>query len=321
MKTNALVADRKRDKGADRKQQLRKMARQEAVLDRLLSSPTGLLKIAEYLSNPVRRRLDYRGITRNFSVTQLLPIGMPAIYDRDIDFLGAASVSSVKVGRNGSVRVVEMGAERVDLGEGFEIGVAPQVPARLLHTRRYDVLKRLKDRIQEGMEQREDLLFFSYLDTAATLYPGAVYGHPMGNVVINTGTSLTKKGLSYGFAQVRDRRLDVRSILMSAYGVSEITSWTFQEMDQAGMQELRETGYMGNMWGADFFISDLLVDGNVYIMSSPKFLAWTPLRVDITISPADDPRNFRFGFTGYEMMCMTVHNSWAVAKVVFTPTP
>lgn len=40
----------------------------------------------------------------------------------------------------------------------------------------------------------------------------------------------------------------------------------------------RETGYLGNLWGADFYVSDQVAYGTMYVMTSPKFLAWMPFR-------------------------------------------
>ena len=74
---------------------------------------------------------------------------------------------------------------------------------------------------------------------------------------------------------------------MSAYGTRDIRSWEWTVLDQLALQEIRETGYLGNLWGADFYVSDQVAYGTMYIMTSPKFLAWMPFRRDTQVIPAD----------------------------------
>jgi len=73
---------------------------------------------------------------------------------------------------------------------------------------------------------------------------------------------------------------------MSAYGTRDIRSWEWTVLDQLALQEIRETGYLGNLWGADFYVSDQVAYGTMYIMTSPKFLAWMPFRRDTQVIPA-----------------------------------
>jgi len=42
-----------------------------------------------------------------------------------------------------------------------------------------------------------------------------------------------------------------------------------------------------NLWGADFYVSDQVAYGTMYVMTSPKFLAWMPFRRDTQVIPAD----------------------------------
>lgn len=314
---------------ANRESRIAREAAIEKTLDTYFSSPTGLMKIADSLSLIVRRQLDYKGITRNFSVVELLPQGMPAFFDRDVQFLGAPAVGNCAVGKNGAVREVYMGSKRINLGDGFEIGIVPQIPWSETVLRRYDVVKRTGERLREGLQQREDLLWLSYLDTAAKLYTDQlVRKHPAGNVnLIRTG-KVTKGDLADAFAQIDDRRLVTRFVLGDAYLRASIQNWTFQEMDQAGMQELRETGYLGDMWGASFFFNDQLGvasgaaanKGVAYVLTEPQMLSWTPIRMDAQVTPADKGWEFTMGFAGYEFLNMVIHNNWGIVKITYDKT-
>lgn len=277
------------------------MMRKEADLQAAMKSPTGLHKIAANLASPVRKYLDYIGIYRKFSVTEGWPDGMPLIYDEDIE-----EFTAVKIGRNGTTRIVECEVDRVELTE-FEIVVKPKVPYAELYKRLYQVMKRVKERLEQGMALREDLYGFSLLETASQQV----------NTTITITTYLTKDALARAMTQVEQHRLRVKSILMSPYGIQGIRRWQYADIDNVAREEIRKSGYLGSIWDADIYINDQVTSGTFYIIAEPEFTAWTPIRRDVDVIPADDPDNLLLGFVGYELLAMTVHNGRAVAKGTF----
>ena len=277
------------------------MMRKEADLQAAMKSPTGLNKIAANLASPVRKYLDYIGIYRKFSIVEGWPDGMPIIYDADID-----EFTAVKIGRNGTTRIIEIEVERTELEE-FEIVVRPKVPYAELYKRLYQVMKRTKERLEQGMALREDLYGFSLLETASQQL----------NTTIAVTTYMTKDALAKAFTQVEKHRLRVKSILMSPYGIQGIRRWRYEDIDNVAREEIRKSGYLGTIWDADIYINDQVTSGTFYIIAEPEFTAWTPIRRDVDVIPADDPDNLLLGFTGYELLAMTVHNARAVAKGTF----
>lgn len=225
------------------------------------------------------------------------------IYDKDFPEVPAA-----KVAKDGAVVMIEMEAERVEL-EPFEIVGRPKVPYKQLFNRRFRALDRAKDRLIQGLELREDLIFFSLLQSAFAAGP---------NSGVTVAGALTKAALADAFAELENRRLPVANVLMSAYGTRDIRSWEWTILDQLALQEIRETGYLGSLWGADFYVSDQIDAGTMYIMAPPKFLAWEPFRRDTQVIPADDPDNLWLGFVGYELLGMTVFNTQGVTRLTFS---
>jgi len=280
---------------------MQKLARKEMAVVRALQTTGGLRRIAANMANPVREVLDYRAIARNFVVVEQIPDGVPLLYDKDLP-----RVPALKIGPDGAVRLVEMKGTRVEIKE-FEIAARPYVPYKELYIRRFRALDRAKDRLIEGLELREDLIWFSLFEAASNIV------NPVTTVV---GTRWEKQDLASAFYQVERHRLVVTGVLMSAFGTKSIRSWQFQNLDQAGMQAVRETGYLGNMWGADFYVSDQLPAQTAYILAQPKFLGWMPIRKDAEVIPADDPANLRLGFVGYQLQGMTLFNPRGIAKLV-----
>ena len=157
------------------------------------------------------------------------------------------------------------------------------------------------------MELREDLIGFGLIETASTLV----------NIPVTTAGAFDRNLLAKMFTPVENNRLPVATVLMSPYGTQGIRRLQFQDLDQVGMQEVRETGYLGNMWGSDFFVSDQVPAGTAYAFTSPKYLGWFPIRKDSDVIPADDPDNLRLGFVGYELIAMTIFNALGVMKGTF----
>jgi hypothetical protein len=280
------------------------MIRKEADLQAAMKSPTGLHKIAANLASPVRKYLDYIGIYRKFSVTEGWPDGMPIIYDNDIE-----EFTAVKIGYNGTTRIIEVEVERTEL-EPFEIVVKPKVPYAELYKRLYQVMKRVKERLEQGMALREDLYGFSLLESASQRV----------NTTITITTYLTKDALAKAFSQVERWRLRVKSILMSPFGMQGIRRWDYLTIDNVAREEIRKSGYLGSIWDADIYVNDQVTAGTFYIISEPEFTAWTPIRRDVDVIPADLPDQLLLGFVGYELLAMTVHNGKAVAKGTFDIT-
>lgn len=286
------------------------MIRKEAALQNALQSEAGIKKIAANMANPVRQKLDYKGISRKFAVVEQMPDGVPLVFDRDLP-----EVPAVKVGKNGTSRIVEMFGKRTEL-EPYEIVARPKIPYSELYNRRFRALDRAKDRLIEGMELKEDLIFFGLLEAAFTA-GSALAGGP---VLQTTAGPLDRDPLAKTFTQIEKNRLVVSAVLMSPFGTQGIRRLDFQNLDQSGMQEIRETGYLGSIWGADFYVSDKVPAGSAFCLAPPKFLAWQPIRKDVDVIPADDPDNLRLGFVGYSLSALSVHNVFGVARMNFSTT-
>ena len=277
------------------------LIRREADLQAAMKSPTGLHKIAANLASPVRKYLDYIGIYRKMSIVEGWPDGMPLIYDEDI-----SEFTAVKIGKNGTTRIVECEVERTELTE-FEIVVRPKVPYAELYKRLYQVMKRVKERLEQGMALREDLYGFSLIETASQQL----------NSTVAISTYLTKDALAQAFTQVERHRLRVKSILMSPFGIQGIRRWDYNTVDNVAREEIRKSGYLGSLWDADIYINDQVTSGTFYILAEPEMSAWMPIRRDVDVIPADDPDNLLLGFTGYELLAMTWHNARSAAKGTF----
>jgi len=285
-----------------REAKLNELMRREAELDVALRSPRGLQKIAANLTNPVKKKLDYMAKCRRFGIVEPIADGQPMIFDNDIE-----EFTAVKIGLQGTSRLVEPESIRNEL-KGFELVSRTKIPYRELYVRKFKMLARAKERLTEGFGIREDLLFLGLLADAAST----------SSQTVTIATALSRLGLARAFTQIENNRLSVQSVMVEPHGIQGIRRWEYSVLDQAGMQTVRETGWLGKLWEAEFVISDQVTDGKAYLLAPAEYLAWIPIRKDLDIQPADDPDNLLLGFTGYEFLDMLVHNALAVSELTFS---
>ena len=253
--------------------------------------------------------MDYVAIGRKVVVVEPIPDGQLPFFDNDIEEFYAT-----KVAGDGTTRMHVLNATRVMVDE-FELMVKPKIPYKELRGRKYKMLDRAKERLKHSLALREDNLWFGLFHTAAVATNT--------EQVVTTG--VTKDVLAMGFNHVESHRLVVGSIIMHPQGVSGIRRWNWNQVDETARIEIRERGYLGRLWNANFFISNLVsVDTSdnsyIYILAQPQFVAWNPIRADGEVIPADRPDDALLGWVGYELMGMYVHNNRGVARCKYSTT-
>jgi hypothetical protein len=283
------------------------MLRREAALSVALRSERGLAKIAAALSSPVKKHLDYVPVFRKFAIVEPIPDGALMYFDSDIPEFVSAQIAD-----NGTSVILECAANRVFVTEKQFVS-RPKVAYKELYTRKYKVLNRVKERLMQSIGLREDLNGFSLLHTASVA----------SNSEIQLSSQLTKHGLARAMTEVEKHRLVVKNILMSPYGIQGIRRWQWQDLDEQAREEVRKKGYLGSMWGSDFYVSDQIQYDSAtdvtyaYLMAEPEKLAWMPIRKDADVQAADLPDQLLLGFVGFELCGQLVHNPWAVSRVKF----
>lgn len=286
----------------------RQIMQKEAALSMALKSRTGLSRIAAALANPVRKHLDYVPIYRKITVTETIPDGAMMYYDNDIE-----EWSGVTIGKDGCGVYTVVRALRTIVPD-FQIVSHPKIPYRELRVRKYKVFDRVKQRLKQSLAIKEDLYGLSLLHAAATVV----------NSEYTVAGPLTKDALALMMREVERWRLLGTSIITNPDGISCIRRWNWTAIDEVGRIEIRQTGYLGNLWGANFYVTNLIEPtavakpiSYIYVTAAPQFVSWMPIRADAEIIPADQPDNLLLGFVGYELLGMIVHNARAVARGKF----
>lgn len=272
----------------------------EKVLASLLSTPQGRQKLAQSMQLPLRRRLDYMAVGRKALMVEELPPGALPFYDRD------PSVKAYVVSEQGTT------PEEVVTGTRFlvpmkEIATNPKVPFTQIKERRFSIIERVQELARIDIQTVEDEGIFNTFEAASDENDNAT--------ITVTGT-LTRDALADAFSEVERHDLRIARLFMNARTFGDIRKFGRDQLDPVHQQALLETGLMGTWWGAQVIVSRIVPEDTVYVCTLPEFLGVFPIRIDLTVLPADDPASRMVGWSVFEEVGQAVHNANGLTKIV-----
>lgn len=283
--TSSVMSDGKRDE----------------LISRALMSPEGKISLAQSMANPIRRNLDYHGIARRALVVDPLAQGALPTYDRDID------VSAVVISSNGSGPESRVFGERITVPE-FEIFSNPTVRIAEVKRRRFNVIDRAVQKARQEIMAQEDANVFAALDAASQV----------DNVLQDIADAgLLKRDLAALKRQVDQWDLVTTKFFMNISEFNDILNWasgggqgpTGGEVDPVTQREILQTGLYARVWGADILVSKIVPPGTVYASADPEFVGVMPVRQDIEVLPADEPKQLKLGWVVSEIIGIGIVNA------------
>lgn len=286
---NATLSDEKRDD----------------LISRAISTQDGKLSLAQAMANPIRRNLDYHGVARRALVVDPLAQGAMPTYDRDID------VTAVVISSNGSGPESRVFGDRVTVPE-FEIYANPTVRIMEVKRRRFNVIDRAVQKARQEIMAQEDANVFAALDASAS----------MENVLQDiTDAGLLKRDLVELKAQVDRWDLVTTKYFMNINEFTDILKWGSGggqgvgggEVDPVTQREVLQTGLYAHIWGADIIVSKIVPPGTVYAAADPEFVGVMPIRQDIEVLPADEPKQLKLGWVVSEIIGLAIVNPRGVS--------
>jgi hypothetical protein len=279
--------------------------KRDELISRAIMTQDGKIALAQAMANPIRRNLDYHGIARRALVVDPLPQGAMATYDRDID------VAAVVISSNGSGPESRVFGDRVVVPE-FEIYSNPTVRIAEVKRRRFNVIDRAVQKARQEIMAQEDANVFAALDAASSIE--------------NTLQDISDQGLLkrdlLSLKQQVDRwDLVSTKFFMNINEFTDILKWASGggggngggELDPVTMREVLQTGLYAHIWGADIMVSKIVPAGTVYAAADPEFVGVMPIRQDIEVLPADEPRQLKLGWVVSEVIGCAVVNPRGVS--------
>jgi hypothetical protein len=274
-------------------------AQREAIMAQALETEEGRVALAQSMVEPIRRSLEYQAVGRKLLMVDELPQGALARYERDV-----ASVAHV-VSRRGAVPDQITEAEEI-LVPTFEIAAYPTIRLAEIKARRFYIVDRAQIKAKEAIQKEEDLNIFNALDAAVTA---------RGQDVDAPGSGLDFASLNEAFRTVEQHDLVVTKIVTHANQYASLRALGKDVFDEATQREILTTGLYGHFFTADVHVSSRMNPKKVLVVASPDTVGAFPIRQDITVLPADDPKRLRLGWVIYEEVGVVVINDYAVSRI------
>jgi hypothetical protein len=276
-------------------------AQKEELLKMALTSERGKVALGQAMANPIRRNLDYQGIGRKALRVDPLPQGALPVYDVDIE------VEAVVVSSHGAVPESRIQGDRVTVPE-FEVVANPTVRIREVKQRRFNVIDRAQQLARQEIQAQEDANIFAALDFASTIENTAV--------AFAGATGVTRNTLNDLVVQVDRWDLVTSKIFMNIEQFADIRKFNNDVFDPVTQREVLQTGLFGHIWTADIIVSKVVPAGTIYCTADPEFVGVMPIRQDIEVIPADEPKELKLGWVVSEIIGIAIINPRGVAKAV-----
>lgn len=271
----------------------------EAVIAQAMETDEGRTALAQAMVEPIRRSLEYQAVGRKLLMVDELPQGALARYERDL-----ASVAHV-IARRGAVPDQIQEGEEI-LVPTFEIAANPTIRLSEIKARRFYIVDRAQIKAKEAIQKEEDTNIFNALIAAAD---------NRGDQIVTDMGSLSTASLNSAFRLIEQHDLVASKIVLHANRYADIRVFGKDFYDEATTREILTTGLYGHLWTADIHVSSRMDTGTVLVVSSADTVGAFPIRQDITVLPADDPKKLRLGWVIYEEVGIVIINDYALSKI------
>jgi hypothetical protein len=271
----------------------------EAIIAQALETDEGRVALAQSMVEPIRRSLEYQAVGRKLLMVDELPQGALARYERDV-----AAVAHI-VARRGAVPDMITEGEEI-LVPTFEIAAYPTIRLSEIKARRFYIVDRAQIKAKEAIQKEEDTNIFNALHAAVDA---------RGQEVTAPGSGLDGASLNEAFRMIEQHDLVATKIVMHANQYAAVRTFGKEFFDEATTREILTTGLYGHLWTADIHVSSRMDPNKVLIVASPDTVGAFPIRQDITVLPADDPKKLRLGWVIYEEVGIVIVNDYAVSRV------
>jgi len=262
----------------------------QKIISDYIKTPQGRAKLAASMTQPLRLRRDYSSVGRKTFLVEQLPDGALPIYDKDPD------VTAYVVGEEGE-NILAITKPRRVIFPLFEIASNPEIPLTQIKERRFDLIERSQDLARAQIQAAEDERVFATLDGVAT---NGFDSLGTENADIPVVAPVTGAVLADAYALIERHDLRVARVFMNARDYADLRKFGRDILDIESQRDLLKTGLMATLWGAQIITSRIVPVGTVYVACEPEYFGRIPVRTELTVLSADDPKARTIGFSVFE---------------------
>jgi hypothetical protein len=281
----------------------------QQVISEYIKTAAGRAKLAASMIQPLRLRRDYSSVGRKTFLVEQLPDGALPIYDKDPD------VTAFVVGEEGE-NILAIQKPRRVIFPLFEIASNPEIPLTQIKERRFDLIERAQDLAKAQIQAAEDERAFAILDSIAISGFDTLPGQT--NPDVPVVAPISPAVLADAFAEVERHDLRVARVYMNATDYADIRKFGRDILDIESQAVLLKTGLQAVLWGAQIITSRLVPVGFAYVCCEPEQFGRIPVRTEITVLSADDPKARTIGFSCFENLGLGAFNPRGLTRIVVT---
>ena len=105
---------------------------------------------------------------------------------------------------------------------------------------------------------------------------------------------------------------------MNAQDYTDLRKFGRDILDIESQRDLLKTGLMATLWGAQVIVSRLVPVGTVYATCEPEMFGRIPVRTELTVLSADDPKARTIGFSVFENLGIGAYNPKGLSRLTIT---
>jgi HK97 family phage major capsid protein len=284
-------------------------ATKQKLISEYIRTPQGRAKLAASLTQPLRTRRDYTSVGRKTFLVEQLPDGALPIYDKDPD------VTAFIIGEEGQ-NIIAVTKPRRVIFPLFEIASNPEIPLTQIKERRFDLIERAQDLARAQIQAAEDERVFAVLDAIATNGFDSLAGGT--NPDIPVVAPISGAVLADAFALIERHDLRVARVYMNARDYADVRKFGRDILDIESQAVLLKTGLQATLWGAQVITSRIVPAGTVYVCCEPEMFGRIPVRTELTVLSADDPKARTIGFSVFENLGIGAYNPRGLTRLTVT---
>ena len=281
----------------------------QKIIGDYIKTAAGRAKLAASMTQPLRTRRDYMSVGRKTFLVEQLPDGALPIYDKDPD------VTAFIVGEEGE-NILAITKPRRVIFPLFEIASNPEIPLTQIKERRFDLIERSQDLARAMIQAAEDERVFAVLDAIAVNGFDSIPGGT--NPDIPVVAPLNGAVLADAYALIERHDLRVARVYMNARDYADVRKFGRDILDIESQATLLKTGLQATLWGAQVITSRLVPAGTVYVCCEPEMFGRIPVRTELTVLSADDPKARTIGFSVFENLGIGAYNPRGLSRLVIT---
>ena len=279
------------------------------IISDYIKTPQGRAKLAASMTQPLRTRRDYSSVGRKTFLVEQLPDGALPIYDKDPD------VTAFVVGEEGE-NILAITKPRRVIFPLFEIASNPEIPLTQIKERRFDLIERAQDLARAQIQAAEDERVFSILDAIATEGFDSLPGGTNADIPVVAPISGSVLADAYSLIERHDLR--VARVFMNARDYADVRKFGRDILDIESQATLLKTGLQASLWGAQIITSRIVPVGTVYDCCEPEMFGRIPVRTELTVLSADDPKARTVGFSCFENLGIGAFNPRGLVRLTIT---